>query len=121
MRQTRRHLLAPSDRSPGRATRPAALPGIHPLPLPRVLVARRRSPGHFPQCDAATAPFDRFPHGQTLVVGHRQQRAAGAQLGIPDCSIAFSEPGRPRVPSPPVSLPPLAGDPPSRPIHHESG
>jgi hypothetical protein len=40
---------------------------------------------------AAAAPFDRLAHGQALVVGHRQQRAAAAPLRVPDCSVAFTE------------------------------
>jgi hypothetical protein len=39
---------------------------------------------------AAAAPFDRLAHGQALVVGHRQQRAAAAPLRVPDCSVAFT-------------------------------
>ena len=56
-----------------------------------MLVRQSAQPSYFAQCDAATAPFDRFAPGQTRVIGHRQQRAAEAQLRIPDCSIAFTE------------------------------
>jgi hypothetical protein len=58
------------------------------------LVCQAAQPGHFPQCDAAALPFDRLTHGQALVVGHRQQRAAGAQLRVADCSVEFTERGQ---------------------------
>jgi hypothetical protein len=46
--------------------------------------------GHLPYRDAATAPFDRLTHRRTLAVSHRQQRAAGASLRVPDCLVAFT-------------------------------
>jgi hypothetical protein len=58
----------------------------------RIQVHQAPQPGHLPHCDAAAAPVGGLASRQTLVVGHRQQRAAaGAPLRVPDCSVAFTE------------------------------
>jgi hypothetical protein len=67
--------------------RPAALTrrARSPCTTARMLVRQAAQPGHFLHSEAAAAPFDRLTHGQALV-GHRQQRAAGAQHRVPDWS-----------------------------------
>jgi hypothetical protein len=48
-------------------------------------------PSHLPHRDAAAAPVGGLATRQTLVDGHRQQRAASALLRVPDGPIAFAE------------------------------
>jgi hypothetical protein len=59
-------------------------------------VVEPQQPGYLSHSDAAAAPVDRFPHRQTLILGHRPQCLPGTPLSIPDQSIAFTECGQHR-------------------------
>ena len=86
----------PNDRAPKQlhrrrlvqarwATRPAALTRraftVYPA---RIRVHEPAQPSHLPHRDAAAAPVGGLATRQTLVDGHRQQRAATALLRVPD-------------------------------------
>jgi hypothetical protein len=65
IRETRHHLLAPSDRSPCSAARPMHRRAARsPCATARRLGRQAAQPGHFPHSEAAAAPFDR-PHAWT--------------------------------------------------------
>jgi hypothetical protein len=57
----------------------------------RIRVHEPAQPSHLPHRDAAAAPVGGLATRQTLVDGHRQQRAASALLRVPDGPIAFAE------------------------------
>jgi hypothetical protein len=59
-------------------------------------VVEPQQPGYLAHGDAATAPVERFPHRQTLIVSHRPQRLPSPQLSVPDQSIAFAKSGQHR-------------------------
>jgi hypothetical protein len=59
-----------------------------------VFAAEPQQAAYLSHSDAAAAPVDRFPYGQTLILRHRPQGLPSAMLSVPDVSSALSKRGQ---------------------------